>query len=77
MHFLRLYSEYTMKVFIVSFRLPDEYGIYKMVVVAKNHDEAEEWAATAEPNYEIGSTDLIDPNKYEAATVVRTIRYID
>lgn len=66
-----------MKVFIVSFRLSRDYGIYKMVVVAKNHDEAEEWAATAEPNYEIGSVELIDPAKYEAATVARIIRYID
>lgn len=66
-----------MNVYIVTFRVPDTFGVYSMVVVAHSYDEAEINALILEPNYEVGSVQLIDPALFTVCTIVRTIRYIE
>lgn len=65
-----------MYVFIVSFRVV-EYGIYKMIIVANDYDEAENLARANEPDYEIGSVERIYLPDYKFPKIVRTLKYIE
>lgn len=66
-----------MNIYIVSFRLHHDYGLYEMIVVAHDYDEAENLAKLSEPYCEIGSVELIKPDVYQFATITHVARYIE